>query len=158
MADFDVAIPKLLKKEGGLSNDKNDRGGLTKYGIAQKFYPTLDIANLTEENAKSIYRRDYWNPLRLDEIESQTKAELLFESGVNFGITTIAKIAQRVVDVKDDGAVGTKTLEAINAMDDTVFVLAMKLAAVDRYRKICNADKDQKVFLLGWLNRILGGA
>lgn len=154
MANFDTAIPKLLKKEGGLSNDKNDRGGLTKYGIAQKFYPTLDIANLTEENAKSIYRRDYWNPMRLDEVESQIKAELLFESGVNFGIITITKIAQRVVDVSADGVVGPKTLEAINKMDDTVFVLAMKLAAVDRYRRICNGDKDQKVFLLGWLNRI----
>lgn len=154
MANFDTAIPKLLKKEGGLSNDKNDRGGLTKYGIAQKFYPTLDIANLTEENAKSIYRRDYWNPMRLDEVESQIKAELLFESGVNFGIITITKIAQRVVDVSADGVVGPKTLEAINKMDDTLFVLAMKLAAVDRYRRICNGDKDQKVFLLGWLNRI----
>lgn len=158
MANFDLAIPKLLKKEGGLSNDKNDRGGLTKYGIAQKFYPTLDIANLTEEQAAAIYRRDYWNPLRLDEVESQIKAELIFESGVNFGIKTIAKIAQTIVDAQPDGIIGAKSLAAINAMDDTVFALSFKLAAVDRYRRICNADKKQKDFLLGWLNRILGGA
>lgn len=158
MADFNAAIPKLLKKEGGLSNDKNDRGGLTKYGIAQKFYPTLDIKNLSKEQAANIYLRDYWNPLRLHEVESQIKAELIFDAGVNFGIKTIAKIVQTIVDTEPDGIIGVKTLAAINAMDDTIFALSFKLAAVDRYRRICNADKSQKVFLLGWLNRILGGA
>ena len=156
MANFDLAIPKLLKKEGGLSNDKNDRGGLTKYGITKAGYPHLDIASLTKEQAADIYRVDYWNRLGLDSVESQAKAELMFEAGVNFGVVTLAKMAQRVVDVEADGIVGVKTIAAINAMDDTVFTLALKLMAVDRYRRICNNDKSQKVFLLGWLNRVFG--
>jgi len=154
MADFNLALPKLLKKEGGLSDDKEDRGGLTKYGITKAGYPHLDIASLTKEQAADIYRIDYWNKLGLDGVESQIKAELMFEAGVNFGVVTLAKMAQRVADVKDDGIIGAKSIIAINMMDDTVFALALKLMAVDRYRRICNNERSQKVFLLGWLNRI----
>ena len=44
MSDFNKAIEKVLKFEGVLSNDKYDAGGLTKYGISKRMYPTLDIA------------------------------------------------------------------------------------------------------------------
>ena len=54
MSDFNKAVEKVLKFEGVLSNDKYDAGGLTKYGISKRMYPTLDIANLTQEQAKDI--------------------------------------------------------------------------------------------------------
>jgi len=154
MADFEKAIPRLLEKEGGLTNDKEDRGGLTKYGITKKGYPHLDIAALTKPQASAIYRADYWNKMRLDEVESQAKAALLFEMGVNFGIVTVIKMAQNLIDTDADGIVGQKTLAAINGFEETLFVVALKLMAVDKYRRICNSNKSQKTFLLGWLNRI----
>lgn len=154
MADFERAIPSLLTKEGGLTNDKADRGGLTKYGITKAGYPHLDISALTKAQAAAIYRKDYWNKMRLDEVKSQAKAALMFEMGVNFGIVTVIKMTQKLIDVDADGIVGTKTLTAINSFDDALFILALKLMAVDKYRRICNNNKSQKVFLLGWLNRI----
>ena len=60
MSDFNKAVEKVLKFEGVLSNDKYDAGGLTKYGISKRMYPSLDIANLTQEQAVAIYKRDYW--------------------------------------------------------------------------------------------------
>ena len=59
---FDLAILHILNFEGGLSNHTNDRGGTTKFGISKKSYPNLDISNLTLEQAKDIYKRDYWQP------------------------------------------------------------------------------------------------
>jgi len=58
--NFEPAMNNLLEWEGFLSNDPDDAGGLTKFGIAKTFYPDLDIENLTWEQAKAIYLKDYW--------------------------------------------------------------------------------------------------
>ena len=66
---FQRCIPTILKIEvgpywstGGLVNDPDDPGGLTKWGISQRAYPKLDIKNLTQADAEFIYYRDYWRP------------------------------------------------------------------------------------------------
>ncbi len=63
MGDFNRCISLILAEEGGLSNHRQDPGGLTKYGISQRSYPTLNIAALTLSEAQALYRRDYWNPI-----------------------------------------------------------------------------------------------
>ena len=90
----------------------------------------------------------------MDEIETQAKAVLLYEMGVNFGIITVIKMAQRMVKVDDDGIVGSKTISALNSFDESLFQALLRLLAIDRYRRICNNDKKQNTFLLGWLNRV----
>src|SRR6266849_4451913 len=35
--------------------DKSDPGGTTKYGIDQRSHPSVDIKNLTEDQAREIY-------------------------------------------------------------------------------------------------------
>jgi hypothetical protein len=37
-------------------------GGTTKYGVAKKFNPDVDVANITETDAKRIARQRYWLP------------------------------------------------------------------------------------------------
>ena len=65
MANFSKAIVKTLAKEGGaiFTDDPNDAGGATKYGISQRAYPNVDIRNLTEQQAREIYGilREKWN-------------------------------------------------------------------------------------------------
>ncbi len=48
---------------GGLHNDPTDPGGLTKYGVAEKYNPGVDIANLTQAEAEQIYHDNYWVPV-----------------------------------------------------------------------------------------------
>jgi len=50
MADFDPAVAKTLIREGGarFTDNPDDRGGATKYGISQRAYPGVDIPSLTE--------------------------------------------------------------------------------------------------------------
>ena len=57
---FEEAFQILMDHEGGYANAKYDRGGETKYGISKRQYPDLDIENLTLEQARSIYFKDYW--------------------------------------------------------------------------------------------------
>ena len=60
---FDRIIEFTLQEEGGYVNNPADPGGMTKYGISKRSYPNLDIANLTIDQAKAIYERDFWNQL-----------------------------------------------------------------------------------------------
>lgn len=60
---FEKIIEFTLKWEGFLSDDKDDPGGLTKYGISQKHHPALNIPELTLDEAKELYRKEYWEPI-----------------------------------------------------------------------------------------------
>ena len=52
LTTFNNIIEVVLKHEGGYVNDPKDLGGETKYGITKRFYPDVDIKNLTKEKAK----------------------------------------------------------------------------------------------------------
>ena len=49
---FQKALAFTLKWEGGYSNNHNDKGGETRYGISKKAFPDVDIENLTLDQAK----------------------------------------------------------------------------------------------------------
>jgi len=85
MSDFDAAIAFVIAQEGGYVNDPRDPGGETKFGISKRAYPTLDIANLTVDDAKAIYKRDYWDALNLDS-RPQGEALAILDTAVNCGI------------------------------------------------------------------------
>jgi lysozyme family protein len=160
MADFDLAITKTLQHEGGdtFTNDSSDHGGATKYGISKKAYPELDIRNLTEDQAKEIYRRDYWGRIHGDDIQSQIVAETIFDACVNMGVSGASKLAQKTLAIEPtDGIIGRQSLAAINAADEDLFIAKFALAKIQRYAEICQADSSQKKYLLGWLNRTLSG-
>jgi len=58
-ATFDNAVNFVLQWEGGYSNDPEDPGKETNFGISKKSYPGLDIKNLTKEKAREIYYLDF---------------------------------------------------------------------------------------------------
>ncbi len=161
MADFNQAIGKTLAHEGGakFTDDPNDRGGATKYGISQRAYPDVDIRNLTEQQARDIYKRDYWDRIRGDEITSQAVAENIFDTAVNMGVRTASRLAQVALEIEPaDGIIGSQSLKVINQADEALFIANFTIAKIARYAYICNRNKSQKKYLLGWLNRALGGA
>ena len=59
LTHFDEIIEKVLEHEGKYSNDSDDLGGETNFGITKRFYPDIDIKNLTKEEAIDIYYKDY---------------------------------------------------------------------------------------------------
>ena len=68
MKNFNEIIEQVLEHEGGYVNDPKDLGGETKYGITKRFYPDVDIKNLTVEQAKEIYKKDYWDRNRVESL------------------------------------------------------------------------------------------
>src|SRR5690554_6299818 len=92
MSDFEKAFVAVLGYEanprdptGGYTNDPNDVGGETKWGISKRANPDLDIKNLTIEQAKQRYLERYWNPMMLAMIKDQDVAAEVFEQGINMG-------------------------------------------------------------------------
>jgi lysozyme family protein len=85
---FDKAFKKVLKFEGGAKYLKDDAGkGPTKYGINQTANPDVDIKNLTEDQAKEIYRKRYWNAIGGDALAEKNPqfATIAFDAAVNQG-------------------------------------------------------------------------
>lgn len=113
--NFDDSFEKLLGHEGGLVDDPNDPGGLTKFGISQRSYPGEDIRNMTLARAKQIYWRDYWGPAGCDAVPEPLKFQL-FDMAVNSGVKQAIKTLQRAVGAVPDGVLGPATLAAINSM------------------------------------------
>ena len=121
--NFDKAFEIIIGHEGGYVNDHRDPGGETKYGISKRAYPALDIYNLTLNQAKDIYKRDYWDAVEAESIPGAARL-MVFDCAVNTGVTMAKKLLQRAVGTKDDGIIGPKTRAAISNTPD----LAMKFA------------------------------
>lgn len=115
--NFDRAFEIIIGHEGGYVNDPRDPGGETKYGISKKAYPAFDIYNLTLNQAKMLYKRDYWDAVDAESIPGVARL-MVFDCAVNCGVTTAKKLLQRAVGVKDDGVIGPKTRAAISNTPD----------------------------------------
>lgn len=71
----------------GYVNDPDDPGGETKYGISKRRYPHLDIKNLTLAEAVELYRIDFWQEFKCDQVEMPLAA-VRFDIYVNHSIST----------------------------------------------------------------------
>ena len=97
LTSFDEIIEITLEHEGGYVHDPKDLGGETNFGIAGRFYPDVDIKNLTKEGAKDIYKKDYWDKNKVDDLPDIVKGEYnatgsdgtpIFQSYNNTQLTT----------------------------------------------------------------------
>lgn len=155
MANFNEAIKFVLRWEGG---ETTDTGGFTKYGISQKAYPNLNISALTLDQARAIYRRDYWDKIQGDKIQDQGNALALLDYSVNAGPGRAVRDAQRVLNAAGynlavDGALGPLTLAAINRRGP-LFAAALTAERKKFYNRLVqqNPEKYRK-YLRGWLRR-----
>src|ERR1044071_8189094 len=91
MSDFKPAFLFTLQHEDATRSGKVtvDAGGRTRFGIAEKFHPDLPDEFFTGPaedalaEAETIEEHEYWDALRLDEVEDQNVANKLFDMGVN---------------------------------------------------------------------------
>ncbi len=160
MADVKQALTYLADLEGGLSNRKTDRGGLTKYGICTRDYPDEDVSNLTPERAEFLITRDFWTPLRLAEIASQEVANEILEMAVNIGGGRAARIVQkalaefRLYPPSADGIIGSKTIAAINNFRyPGALVRMIDALQICYYSDLVKSNPSQFGNYVGWVNR-----
>lgn len=123
---FEQAFETLIGHEGKFQNSPKDRGNWTtgfigqgenkgtKYGISSMSYPHLDIANLTLEQAKVIYKRDFWSKAGCSSLPGGLAFDV-FDTAVNSGVPRAAMLLQEALGVDADGKIGPITRAAIAA-------------------------------------------
>ncbi len=100
-----------------------------------------------------FYKVEFWDRMKLDDIDTEIKCKEIFLQGVNSGTGNGVKIAQRTVRVAVDGSMGTNTINAINSTDTAVFSKEYDKHEIDRYESIARKNPDKRRFLKGWKNR-----
>lgn len=146
-AAFEVAIAFVLKAEGHESNDPHDPGGFTRFGVAQNRHPEVNVRELTLEGAKAIYRHDYWDAIKGDQLPPHV-ALVVFDTAVNVGVVKAAGILQKAVGVEMDGAIGPRTIAAVNKVSSTVLERYLG-ARIVYYASL----RDSMRYLAGWARR-----
>ena len=129
MTNLDIAFNYLILEDEGSKyvNDPNDSGGPTKWGITKKVYQEFvgrvvldkEIEEMTAATAKQIYDVRYWTSLRCEGMTDLAFACAIFDSGVLYGVGTIALIVQRALllcgaTLKLDGILGDKSVGILN--------------------------------------------
>jgi len=147
--NFDDAFTKLLLHEGGFVNHPRDPGLATNFGISQRSHPGEDIAGMTVERAKQIYKLQYWGKAGCDAVPEAVKFDL-FDMAVNSGVTAAVKALQRAVGETVDGVLGPLTLQAVQTMP-----ASRLLARFNGARLMLMADLPTwPVFGRGWVKRV----
>ena len=136
---FEDAMKFVLPHEAGYVNHPNDRGGATNRGITQSTLSDYlgrkasidDVKNLSEETARDIYKRNFWEPI--DSKVEDPKAKLV---AFNASIASGPRYADRLI-AKHKG-------DPYGMLDEhTNFMV----------NEIPKNNPSQKVFVKGWANR-----
>lgn len=164
MASFDIAIPIILKHEGGYSNLSSDKGGETYRGIARKWNPnwsgwkTIDAKKPIKYNAilpelepsvKAYYKDVYWDN-SLSNINNQGIANVMFDSKVQSG--AYASIVKRAlgdnIQYQKGLKVSSNDVERINKQGEKFYDAFIK------ERELYYKSLNQPANINGWMNRL----
>ncbi len=182
MATFEKAIQTIFKHEGFRSDNPNDRGGITQYGISLRFLLSAtqvsnddnfldgdinhdgvidvnDIKAMSKKDAETLYRLYFWERNSYDLISDQSIATKIFDLCVNMGAIPANTIAQQSIlavlglVLQQDGIMGIKTITAINMCKPNELMVALKANAACYYLSLIAKNPKLQVFKNGWLNR-----
>lgn len=157
------------------TNDPNDSGGATKYGITQHtlsdwrghLVTPEEVANLSRDEALEIYRHLYVVKPGFDKVAvvAQSVALEVIDTGVNMGQSASTKFLQRCLNVLAhpvgvDGVCGPATVAALQryvtrrgAKGVAVLVVALNCLQGDKYISLAESDPEKQTFVFGWLTQ-----
>ena len=164
---FEQAFEEILGFEGGYSDDEDDSGGKTRFGITEGVARANGykgkMSKLPLYIAKNIYNNSYWSNHYYDKIDDDRIAIEMFDQAINMGPITANKNLQKAYnllnrgkagDLKVDGIIGSITLTYVNRYpyeDDLMQLLNILQAKY--YIEIVESNPSQDKFFRGWLQR-----
>lgn len=152
-------------RKKGFANDPMDLGGATQTGVTLATYKTYcrkhgrndptvdDLKQIPYQTWLAILKELYWDKWKADQIDSQSVANILVDFVWASGTTGIKK-PQQMLGVVPDGAVGPKTLAAVNSYGPTTLFYRLKALRIKYVEDIVKSRPSQKKWLKGWKNRI----
>ena len=162
MSNFHKCLDMILHHEGGYVNHPKDPGGMTNLGVTKRVYEDWvgysvsehTMQNLTEEDVAPIYKKNYWDRIKADELPSGLDL-CVFDFGVNAGTGRGARFLQKCVGAVADGAIGPNTLRQVDEWVNT-FKSTEDLITdySDRRRNYYKRLKTFSTFGKGWLRRV----
>lgn len=164
------------KPDGGYTNDPQDSGGPTKYGVTEKtaraWGYTGDMRHFTRGQAFEVYSAEYWHGVEGDQLleVSEALAKEVVDSAVNMGDKRAAEMLQRCLNVLNDrgnlypdiivdGDIGPATMRTVKAYagarDVRTLVKACNCLQGAFYIELSERREKDEKFLYGWLrNRV----
>ena len=153
--DFNQAFDRLIGHEGSYSNNPQDPGGETMWGVTERVARvngyTGPMSMLSRERAKAIAKVAYWDRIQADGYDGAIGFQV-FDAAYNHGIENAVRFLQRAAGVADDGRVGPITLAAIKRMSVTDVLSRFNAERLEFYTKLSTWD----TFGKGWARRIAG--
>jgi lysozyme family protein len=167
MASFDLAVSLLLGHEGGYAAKDAGEAGSVNFGITERYVISIKrvtkdqagefIRTLTRDRAIQIYRAEFWDHYRLETINSQDLANVLFSMIVNIGpkaaVTTLQQsLGDLGVELEHDGIFGPVTRNTLNSQPPSKVAAVWRKRLADHYKTI--AQKVGQGYLKGWMRRL----
>lgn len=123
--NFERSFAATIKHEGGYVDHPHDPGGATNLGITigtlsgwlGRKATKAEVKGLTVDKVKPIYRRNYWDKVRADDLPSGVDFAT-YDFAVNSGPARAAIYLQNIVGTAPDGEIGPLTLKAVEAYAD----------------------------------------
>lgn len=154
-------ITDILRREGGFVNDPQDAGGATNFGITIGTLSSYrghavsvdDVRNLTEAEARDIYRKNYFKDI--DNVTDPKTLAFLFDYAVNAGTGAAVKALQTAIGVAADGAFGPMSKAALaKVTDQSALYWPCVCYRFDHFMRIMGDNPSQTKFAHGWANRM----
>lgn len=157
--NFGTALNHVLKHEGGWADHPKDPGGATMKGITIAVYrqhikpngTKNDLRNITDEQVATIYKKQYWDKVRGDDLPSGVDYAV-FDFAVNSGVSRASKYLQAVVGKRQDGIIGPETLAATRSIMAQTVINNL----CDRRMSFLRGLKTFETFGRGWTSRVSG--
>lgn len=179
MTNFEKAFIHTLGLEGKYSNNPNDTGGETMWGITKRlavhYGYSASMRDMPVSTAKSIYKAEFWDKLRLEDVAKMSPelAIEMFDTAVNMGsaiavmflqtsLNSFNRQGKLYADIKEDGAIGKTTLDTLHRYFATrgvngvsVMLKAMNCLQGARYIELGQRRQQNEEFTFGWFdNRV----
>ena len=152
--NFDIAYEKLAEREGGYTDGSNQIDDEpTNMGITQSTLTSYsakhpesnmpsDVKKLTPEQAREIYKAEYWDNTNIPQINNSRIRNAIFDMSVMSGPTIPTKTIQQTLNeqmnanLPETGYLGKQTITALNAIPDNKINDFMKSLINNRMKSL----------------------
>ena len=128
--NFDKAFLWTIGAEGKPTDDPNDPGGFTIWGLARRYHPEIN-KDTTIEYAKQVYRKEYWDVIDGDDLPAPLDIAA-FDCAVNPGPAIADQLLKRTQDWQN------------------FMILRLKY-----YSELVRNNPEKLRYFRGWANRVL---